>query len=240
MNATALITGASRGTGARLAALMADADHDVVVHYRSREVLAHKVVRDIEGRGRRAWPIAADLVEPGAPAALAEKVAALTRTVNVLILNASGGLEPGHGADYPTRMNVTAQVATLRAITPLMPEGSRVVFVTSHHAHFHPAVETLPEYRPIAASKRAGESAVRDQIPELARRGISLVVVSGDVVARTATAVMLERAHPDTFARRRARGDDPLTINEFAAGVAGAALDRDKPTGHTVYVGATN
>lgn len=40
---------------------------------------------------------------------------------------------------------------------PLMPVGARIVFITSHQAHFHGRGGQLPRgYEPVAASKRAG------------------------------------------------------------------------------------
>jgi hypothetical protein len=71
-----------------------------------------------------------------------------------------------------------------------------VVFVTSHQAHFIDTVPTMPEYEPVARSKNAGELALRALLPNLEDRGISLVVVSGDMIEGTVTATLLDRANP--------------------------------------------
>ena len=121
------------------------------------------------------------------------------------------------GEDYALQLNRDAQVNVLDAALPLLGDGSRVVFVTSHQAHFIRTTPTMPEYEPVALSKRAGEDALREQIPDLEDRGIEFVVVSGDMIEGTITATLLERANPGAIApatrvggqalqRRRVRG----------------------------------
>ncbi len=102
--------------------------------------------------------------------------------------------------DYAMKLNRDAQVDFLQAMLPLLGPDSRVVFVTSHQAHFIKTVETMPEYLPVALSKRAGEDALRDLIPQLENAGIGFVVVSGDMIEGTITATLLERANPDAIA----------------------------------------
>ena len=112
------------------------------------------------------------------------------------MLNASGGMESGLGEDYALRLNRDAQVAMLQAATEKRAPGSRVVFVTSHQAHFIDQVETMDAYEPVARSKRAGELAFREFIPALEAKGIGFVVVSGDMIEGTITATLLDRAEP--------------------------------------------
>ena len=85
--------------------------------------------------------------------------------LDILVLNASGGMEANMGDDYAMRLNRDAQVGMLDAALPLMTAGSRVVFVTSHQAHFIRTTPTMPEYEAVALSKRAGEDALRERIP---------------------------------------------------------------------------
>ena len=58
----------------------------------------------------------------------------------------------------------------------------------------------MPEYVPVALSKRAGEDALRERIPALEERGVGFVVVSGDMIEGTITATLLERANPGAIA----------------------------------------
>ncbi|MGN6502860.1 MAG: SDR family oxidoreductase, partial [Pseudolysinimonas sp.] len=114
--------------------------------------------------------------------------------------------------------------------------GSRVVFVTSHQAHFIETVETMPEYEPVARSKRAGEDALRARIPQLDEAGVEFVVVSGDMIEGTITATLLERARPGAIDARREEAGKLYSVSEFAAEVARAAVD-PVPADRTRYVG---
>lgn len=117
-----------------------------------------------------------------------------------------------------------------------MPAGGRIVFVTSHQAHFHDRGGPLPQgYEPVAASKRAGEHALRALIPDFTARGIGFVVVSGDMIDGTIVVRLLERRDPEAVATRRTGGPLP-TLDQFAEAVAGS-IDTVVPCGHTTYVG---
>ena len=152
------------------------------------------------------------------------------------MLNASGGMESGMGEDYALVLNRDAQLNVLDAAVPLMGDGSRVVFVTSHQAHFIRTTPTMPEYEPVALSKRAGEDALRERIPGLAEQGIDFVVVSGDMIEGTITATLLERANPGAIADRRESAGKLYNVSEFAAEVALAAVE-PIPSDNTRLVG---
>ena len=156
--------------------------------------------------------------------------------LDLLVLNASGGMESGMGEDYALRLNRDAQVNVLESALPLMKAGGRVVFVTSHQAHFINTVSTMPEYEPVARSKRAGEDALRERLPMLAEKGIEFVVVSGDMIEGTITATLLDRARPGAIEARREEAGKLFTVSEFAAEVAHAAID-PIPADNTRYVG---
>ena len=160
--------------------------------------------------------------------------------LDLLFLNASGGLEKNKAADYAMRLNRDAQPNLLTQALPLMPEGSRVVFVTSHLAHFYGQAPSLPGYEPVAASKRAGEDALRALVPELGARGISLVVVSGDLIEGTITPKLLGRANPGLIEARREQTGGLPTTEEFATAIADAAGDSGLESGDTVFVGSVS
>jgi hypothetical protein len=145
-------------------------------------------------------------------------------------------MESGMGEDYAMRLNRDAQVDLVRSALPYLSRGSRIVFVTSHQAHFIASVPTMPEYRPVAESKRAGEDALRTMIPELRDAGIEFVVVSGDMIEGTITATLLERANPGAIDARKAAAGRLYNVGEFAAEVAAAASE-PVPAGNTRYVG---
>ncbi|MDH2444651.1 SDR family oxidoreductase [Amnibacterium sp. CER49] len=237
----ALITGSSRGIGADTAKLLAAAGASVVLNYRDERKArrADKLVADIEAAGGTAFAVRADLTDDPAVAALLEAVRERLGGLDLLVLNASGGMESGMAEDYALKLNRDAQVGVLRAALPLMPPGARVVFVTSHQAHFIRTTPTMPEYEPVARSKRAGEDALRELQPELAEAGVELVVVSGDMIEGTITATLLERANPGAISSRRESAGKLYNVGEFAAEVAAAAVD-PVPEGSTRYVGDTS
>lgn len=234
----ALITGSSRGIGADTAVLLARSGSDVVVNYRDERKAkrAEKTVEAVRAEGGESFAVRADLTDGEAVEAMFRRVVQEWGGLDLLVLNASGGMESGAQEDYALRLNRDAQVRVLEAAVPLMAAGSRVVFVTSHQAHFIGTTPTMPEYEPVARSKRAGEDALRARIPTLAERGIDFVVVSGDMIEGTATAMLLERASPGALASRRESAGRLYDVGEFAAEIVAAAIE-PVPAHHTRFVG---
>ncbi|MPY10906.1 SDR family oxidoreductase [Arthrobacter bussei] len=233
---TAIVTGSSRGIGADVAQQLAAQGAAVVVNYRQKAPRATKVVAGIEAAGGKAVAVGADLTTPEGPAALVDAAVSTFGGLDLLVLNASGGMETSMGEDYALRLNRDAQVAMLTAAVEVMPAGSRVVFITSHQAHFIEKVETMDAYEPVARSKRAGEDALRALIPDLEAKGISFVVVSGDMIEGTVTATLLDRATPGAIEARRQEAGRLYSVAEFATEIVRMAT-ADVATGHTEYVG---
>lgn len=232
----ALVTGSSRGIGADTARHLAAAGARVAINYRNKQARALKLVEEIQAAGGEAIAVGGDLTDPDS---VAEVFATLEHEwggLDLLVLNASGGMEGGMAPDYAMLLNRDAQLQTLDAALPLLHDGARVVFVTSHQAHFIDTVPTMPEYEKVARSKRAGEDALRERIPELDARGIGFVVVSGDMIEGTITATLLDRARPGVIQARRDDAGRLYSVAEFAAEVARAAVD-PLPDGRIRYVG---
>ncbi|MFW6186846.1 MAG: SDR family oxidoreductase, partial [Actinomycetota bacterium] len=200
---TAVVTGSSRGVGADTAKLLAAQGANVVVNYRQKAPRAHKVVQEIEAAGGHAVAVQADMTRPEEVRNLFAQAVETFGGVDVLVLNASGGMETDLGEDYALKLNRDAQDDALTAALEHLPEGGRVVFVTSHQAHFINDVETMPEYEQVARSKRAGEDTLTARVPELAGKGVTLVVVSADMIEGTVTATLLNRARPGALEQRR-------------------------------------
>ncbi len=234
----ALITGASRGIGADTARILAARGDHVIVNYREKRRRAQTVADEITAAGGSASIAGADVSDETAARALIAGIADRFGRLDVLVLNASGGLERDAAADYAMSINRDAQLRLTRLALPLMPSGARIVFVTSHQAHFHGRKPVPADYEPIAASKRAGEDALRALIPELATRGITLTVVSGDMIDGTIIVRLLERRNPDAVTTRRDHGPLP-TIEEFATAIADATTAPTE-SGHTVYIGGND
>jgi NAD(P)-dependent dehydrogenase (short-subunit alcohol dehydrogenase family) len=234
----ALITGSSRGIGADTAVLLAGRGFDVAINYRDEKKVrrADQVVQKVKDAGGESFAVRADLTDGESVEELLRAVVREWGGLDLLVLNASGGMEAGAAEDYALLLNRDAQVRVLEAAVPLMDPGSRVVFVTSHQAHFIGTTETMPEYEPVARSKRAGEDALRARIPALAEKGIGFVVVSGDMIEGTATALILNRVSPGALDARREAAGRLYNVQEFAAEIAAAAVE-PIPANHTRFVG---
>jgi len=232
----ALVTGSSRGIGADTVGYFAEAGASVVINYRNKEARAAKLANSIREAGGSAIVVGADLTDPTSVSAMFDQIQAELDGLDILVLNASGGMESGMAEDYAMTLNRDAQVNVLTAALPLLAPGSRIVFVTSHQAHFIRTTETMPEYEQVALSKRAGEDALRALIPQLDEAGIDFVVVSGDMIEGTITATLLERANPGAIGARKEAAGRLYNVSEFAAEVAAAAID-PIPANHTRYVG---
>lgn len=232
----ALVTGSSRGIGAATIGYLAEAGARVVINYRNKEARAQKLADSIREDGGTALTIGADLTNPESLDTMFHTVRAEFGGLDLLVLNASGGMESGMAEDYAMTLNRDAQVNVLMAALPLLERGSRVVFVTSHQAHFIRTTPTMPEYEQVALSKRAGEDALRALIPELDAKGIGFVVVSGDMIEGTITATLLERANPGAIGARKEAAGRLYNVGEFAAEVVLAALE-PIPADHTRLVG---
>jgi len=235
----ALVTGSSRGIGADTVRYFAEAGADVVINFRNKAPRAEKLANELRELGVRALVVGADLTDPASVDAMFDRVREEFGRLDIFVLNASGGMESGMAEDYALKLNRDAQVGALQAAEPLLGDGARVVFVTSHQAHFIRTTPTMPEYEPVAKSKRAGEDALRELIPGLAEKGIGFTVVSGDMIEGTITATLLERANPGAIAGRRESAGKLYNVSEFAAEVARAAVDA-VPADNTRLVGDTS
>ena len=235
-----MVTGASRGIGAATAVKLAQRGFDVALNYRNKGPRAEHVAAQIAGLGGRALLVQADITFENEVLAMMRLIEREFAHLDALILNASGGLEAGKAEGYAMTLNLTAQMSVARSLASLLRQRSRIVFVTSHWAHFYGTKPVMPEYEPVAKSKRAGEDALRAYSHELTERGITLVVVSGDAIKGTITPRLLER-------KSRGRNETPMgearhlpTIDEFAEAIAAATVNNTLASGDTIFVGSTD
>jgi 3-oxoacyl-[acyl-carrier protein] reductase len=209
-----LVTGASRGVGAQVARRLASADTHVLVHYRRNAAAAEAVATAIRDAGGHASTLAADISDSAATAAMMASIKARFGRLDAMILDASGGLGSGSDARYAVGGDREAQRRLARLAMPLMPAGGRIVFATSHQAHFFPNKAVPKGYAAVAAGIRAGETALSAMRLEFARAGITFTVVSGNLAG-------------------------PLpALDEFAAAIV-RSVTTASPSG-MVYVGSAN
>jgi 3-oxoacyl-[acyl-carrier protein] reductase len=236
---SALVTGASRGVGASVAELLAGQGANVVINYRSKAPRAEAIAAKVRAMGQQAVLAQADLTNLNDLDQMVQTAKDAFFGLDLLILNASGGLEKDKARDYAMQLNLTAQVALVDRALPIMPAEARIVFVTSHLAHFYGQKPVYPVYEPVAASKHAGEQALRDRIAEFADRGIDLVVVSGDLIEGTITPKLMERAGGRLIEERREQAGSLPTVEDFAAAIVEASGNTSLNSGDTIYVGST-
>ncbi len=238
----ALVTGGSRGIGAATALALAQRGYDVAITYRNKVARAEEVIAEVTAVGVRATTIACDITSEKDVEQLFSILKAWSDRLNLLVLNASGGLERdlvAEDSSYPMRINRDAQIALVERVLPIIAQNSTIIFVTSHWAHLYGQIVNLPAYAPVAASKHAGEQALRVRQEELAQRHIRLLVITGDLIEGTITPKLLERAAPGLLKlRREAIGQLPSTT-DMGEAIAEAAINPLLPGGSTIVVGGS-
>lgn len=238
----ALVTGGSRGIGAMTALALAARSVSVAITYRNKAARAEKVIAQIKQQGGAALATACDITKATDLDQLFATLAAWRPTLDLLILNASGGMEREALATdphYPTHINHDAQLALVDRALPILRAGATIVFVTSHWAYLYGQVPQLPAYEDVASSKQAGEQALRARQAELAARGVRLLVVTGDLIEGTITPKLLERTSPGLAAHRHETIGRLPTAQDMGQAIAYAALDNSLATGATVVVGGS-
>ncbi|GCE04103.1 SDR family oxidoreductase [Dictyobacter aurantiacus] len=240
---TALVTGGSRGIGAETVLALAARGYDVSFNYRNKAARAKDVVSQANRCGVQALAVSCDITRPEDRARLFAEVRQWRSGLDVLVLNASGGLEKEALAldpDYPMHINRDAQVAMVDLALPQLRPGGAIVFITSHWAHLYGhGIQHVPSYEPVAASKYAGEQALRARQQEFAARGIRFVVVTGDLIEGTITPKLLERSAPGLAANRSNQVGALPTAAEMGEAIARAATDAAIPDGRTIVIGGS-
>jgi len=147
---TALVTGGAKRLGRGIAAALAEAGADVVVHYRGSAADAASAAAEIETLGRRAWPLQADLADPQQAASLLPRAVEQAGGIDILINNASiFGLDGVLDFDLPAladnvQVNAVAPLQLCRAFAAAGRGGDivnmldcRIVDYDKRHAAYH-------------------------------------------------------------------------------------------------------
>jgi len=183
----------------------------------------------------------AELSTSGYPVAL---VTGASRGVGASVATILAGRGSSIVVNYHSKRSRAEEVASAvralgqRALLAQADLTSKVE-VTSHMAHFYGDRGMSGPYEPVAASKYAGEQALRARRDEFEKRGVALVVVSGDMIEGTITPRLLERMNRGTTQSRRDEVGPLPTVEEFALAIADAATDLE-PSSTTIFVGSTD
>jgi len=172
-----VVTGGGRGIGRAIALAFAEPGATIVIASRTAAQL-EETASALRDRGARAIALALDVTDAahvsGAIAGLSPQV----QHVDVLVNNAGiGGGEPVQRSDDAAwrrviETNVIGTYLVTRATLPLMPEGGRVINVSSVLGRFG-----VPGYTAYCASKHAIIGFTRALSLELAPRAIAVNAV---------------------------------------------------------------
>ena len=185
MRKTALITGASRGLGATLAAFLAAQDHDLVLTARGADELAASA-RAVSHYGGRVMTLAGDVAEDAHRWKLVEAAWELGG-LDLLVNNASdlGPTPLPKLADYPLdgllrllAVNVVAPLGLVQMALPLLEKRQGLIVNVSSDA----ALGGYPGWGGYGASKAGLDLLTLTLANELAERGVAAVGVDpGDM-----------------------------------------------------------
>ena len=174
---TALVTGGSRGIGGATSLLLAACGADIAIHYRTRKAEAEATAERARALGVRAMTVAAELADPRAVDAAVSTVATAWGGIDLFVGNA--GIWPVE--ESPVQLmgdarwrrtmaeNIDGMFFSTRAALRVMPDGGRVVLVSSTAGQRGEALHA--DY---AASKGAMISFVKSLAIEVAPRGITV------------------------------------------------------------------
>jgi 3-oxoacyl-[acyl-carrier protein] reductase len=184
-NRVALVTGASRGIGAAIATMLADAGAAVAVNYRERGGEADKVAGAIRQRGRRAMTVEADVSQSTAVSRMIERVTAELGPIDILINNAGVGLnrtiDTVTEADFDLTIAVNLKSAFLctQAVLPGMRarQWGRIVNISSGAARGPGALGL--HYN---ASKAGLEGLTRGYAARVVKEGITVNAVAPTMI----------------------------------------------------------
>jgi NAD(P)-dependent dehydrogenase (short-subunit alcohol dehydrogenase family) len=151
----AVVTGATKGIGHAVAGALLDEGAAVFVHGRS-EATVEEAVGRLQGRGE-VYGVAGDLSDPAAPAAIAERIAAVGRP-DVLVNNAAiYGVQPfleltDDDWRESLQANVLAGATLAQLFLPAMLERDwgRIVFISSDYG-----LQINPDLMPYSVGKAA-------------------------------------------------------------------------------------
>ncbi|MFI6738776.1 SDR family NAD(P)-dependent oxidoreductase [Nonomuraea sp. NPDC050451] len=200
---TALVTGASRGIGRAIALRLAGDGFRVAVNYARDETAAKEVVGLIEKDGGSAFAVHADLGEEGH--ALAERLKDETDVLDVLVNNAGIGMsrpireETPEAYDRLFDVNVKGLFFLTQQLLPLIPDGGRIVNITSGVARI-----AFPEGIAYAMTKGAVQVFTLALAKELGPRGITVNNVAPGIIDTDTNAAWL-RGDPQAQAYAASR-----------------------------------
>ncbi|WP_085337974.1 SDR family NAD(P)-dependent oxidoreductase [Aquidulcibacter paucihalophilus] len=233
---TALVTGASRGIGAEAAKRLAQDGAFVVLHYGKNAAAAETVLAEIRQAGGEGALVQADLAQADEVIKLAAQTKEILHaatgktTLDILVNNAgiahfSGFAETAVATLTETfAVNVVAPFLLTQNLVEVIPDGGRVVFVTSVVSKTYFA--GIPAY---AASKGAVDTLIVHLAAELGLKGIRVSGVAPGAIHTDMSAWLgsdegKATANNMQALQRTGQPEDIANVIAFLAGPDGAWL----------------
>jgi 3-oxoacyl-[acyl-carrier protein] reductase len=184
----AIVTGGARDIGRAISVELARNGADVVVNYHGSEAKAADTVKEIEGLGRRAVAVRADVTKKADIDRLTDEALRFGNgRIDILVNNAGGMVKRARLGELTEslleevlRLNFTSVVLTCQAVIPHMVKqgGGRVINVSSIAGHNGGAI-TTPHYGP---AKAAVSNLARTLTKEFAGKGVTINSVAPGVI----------------------------------------------------------
>jgi enoyl-[acyl-carrier protein] reductase III len=221
---TALITGSSRGIGRAIALELARCGADIALHYVRKKQAAEEVAAAIEGMGRRAILLKANLAEAEQIEAMLNELTAQVGRCDIFVGNAASGtprevleVTDKHW-DWTMDVNARSILRCVQRLAPAMAQAGwgRVINLTSPGSH-----RVLPHYGAIGLSKAVVDALTRYLAADLAPQGIIVNAVSPGLVNTDAvTAFPVDLQATFEYARSRTPAGRLVTPEDVAGIVA--------------------
>ena len=180
----ALVTGASKGIGAEIARVFAEAGADIVALGRNEADLA-ATADAVRAEGRRCLTLVAEMASPTEPVAACERALAEWGTIDILV-NSAGIAHVAPAVDFPTEdwdrmmaVNLRAPFLTARTLAPAMiaQRWGKVINISSQTG-----VIALDDHAAYASSKGGLNALTKSLCAEWARHNVQVNAICPTVV----------------------------------------------------------
>lgn len=224
--ATALVTGAGRGIGRGIAQRLARDGAFVIVNYSRSAAEAATLLEEIKALGGDGYAVQGDVSDLDQITAMFDQIRERTTHIDILVNNAGRGA-PGlptlltttpEDFDFTFGLNTRGLFFTTQKAAALMPDGGRIINVSSNSAS-----TTQPGLSAYAGSKAAVEAFTRIWAAELAPRQITVNsvvpgIVDTDLIRDGMTPELIEKFGSMVPLGRMGQPADIADVVAFLAG----------------------